>query len=84
LNNILKHACTKQAHVRLHLSEPYWLEVEDQGRGFDLKQVRELSGMGLSSMRERAVEASWDLQVLTSPGSGTRIRVEKTKVREVQ
>jgi signal transduction histidine kinase len=84
LNNILKHACTKQAQVRLHLSEPYWLEVEDQGRGFDLKQVRELSGMGLSSMRERAVEASWDLQVLTSPGSGTRIRVEKTKVREVQ
>jgi signal transduction histidine kinase len=28
-------------------------------------------------MRERAEEIGWDLKILTSPGAGTSIRVEK-------
>jgi signal transduction histidine kinase len=84
LNNIMKHAQTDQAQVRLHLAEPYWMEIEDQGLGFDLQEARKRSRMGLVSMQERAAEAGWDLQVLTSPGSGTCIRVEKSMVSEVQ
>jgi signal transduction histidine kinase len=33
--------------------------------------------MGLTSMRERATEIGWDTQIQSSPGEGTRIRVEK-------
>jgi len=28
-------------------------------------------------MRERAAEIEWDLQIMTSPGAGTCVRVEK-------
>jgi len=84
LNNILKHAQTGQAEVRLHLAEPCWMEIEDQGLGFDLQQARGSGKMGLISMQERAGEIGWDLQVITSTGAGTCIRVEKAPVKEEQ
>lgn len=84
LNNILKHAQTDQAQVRLHLAEPFWMEIEDQGLGFDLQLARNSGSMGLTSMQERAAEIGWDLQVHTSLGTGTCIRVEKAPVSEVR
>jgi signal transduction histidine kinase len=77
LNNIVKHAQAAQAHIELHLTEPFWIEVEDQGQGFDLQQASASGGVGLKAMCERAAEIGWNLQVVTSPGAGTRIRVEK-------
>ena len=77
LNNIVKHAQATQAHIQLHLTEPFWIQVEDQGRGFDLQQALASGGVGLQAMCERAAEIGWDLQVLTYLGAGTRIRVEK-------
>ena len=82
LNNIVKHAQTSYATIRLHLADPFWMEISDQGQGFDLQQAQNSERVGLSSMRERAVEIGWDMQVTTSPGAGTCIRVEKTPVRE--
>lgn len=84
LNNILKHARTDQAQIRLHLEPPCWMEIEDQGLGFDLERARESGRMGLISMQERAGEIGWDLRVITSPGAGTCIRVEKAPISEVQ
>jgi signal transduction histidine kinase len=84
LNNILKHAQTHEAHIRLHLEDTFWMEIEDQGRGFDLPKARSSGRMGLTNMHERAAEIGWDLQVSTSPGAGTCIRVEKAPIKEVQ
>jgi len=77
LNNIAKHAQASQAHIRLHLAEPFWMEVQDQGEGFDLQRARNSGRVGLVSMDERAAEIGWRLQVVTSPGAGTCVRVEK-------
>jgi signal transduction histidine kinase len=81
LNNVVKHAQASQAYIRLHLAEPFWMEIEDQGRGFDLQRAQDSSRVGgqvgLVSMGERAAEIGWDLQVITSPGAGTCIRAEK-------
>ena len=77
LNNIVKHAGVAQAVVRLHLAEPFWMEIEDRGVGFDARQARADGQMGLSSMQERAEEIGWHLQVSSSPGTGTCVRVEK-------
>jgi signal transduction histidine kinase len=79
LNNIVKHAQASQACIRLHLAEPFWMEIRDQGRGFDLSQARNGGRVGLASMRERAEEIKWNLQITTSPGTGTCIRVEKER-----
>ena len=77
LNNVTKHARASQASIRIYLDEPFWMEIEDQGQGFDLQQALAGRGVGLSSMYERAAEIGWDLQVTTSPGKGTRIRAVK-------
>jgi len=77
LNNIVKHARAHQATVSLHLAEPQWVEVEDNGRGFDPACAQTAGKVGLSGMRERAAEIGWDLTITSTPGGGTRIRIEK-------
>jgi signal transduction histidine kinase len=77
LNNTLKHAHTTKAQVRLHLSEPMWIEIQDFGQGFELPKAQQSKRVGLLSMCERAAEIGWDLQIKTSLGHGTCVRVEK-------
>ena len=71
LNNVAKHAGSPQASVRLRLREPFWMEVRDQGRGFDASNARGGTGMGLTSMQERAAEIGWTLEISSAPGKGT-------------
>jgi signal transduction histidine kinase len=84
LKNIVKHAGTTQASIRLHLAEPFWMEIEDRGRGFQLESARAGGHIGLSVMSERAAEIGWDLQVVAAPGAGTRVRAEKKPPEEEQ
>jgi signal transduction histidine kinase len=77
LNNVIKHAHASHVNLRLHLAEPYWIEIKDDGQGFDLQQARGGGRLGLASMHERAAEIGWDTQIQSSPGEGTHIRVEK-------
>ena len=85
LNNIVKHSQASKAQIRIHLAEPIWIEVEDNGTGFDLQQTQSSGRGGLPGMRERAEEIGWGLQIRTSPGVGTCVRVEKLpeEVRQV-
>jgi signal transduction histidine kinase len=82
LNNIIKHSQASQAIIRLHMDEPFWIEVADRGQGFDvqhaIKSEIENGKVGLRSMHERADEIGWDLQIFSSPGEGTRIWIEKS------
>ena len=77
LNNVVKHAGIKQAFIRLHLEYPMWMEVKDDGCGFETRQDPGREHMGMRGMRERASEIGWSLRVNSSPRSGTCIRVEK-------
>lgn len=79
LNNIVKHAQSPKVDIQLSLTNPPWIEITDQGRGFDLKGASNSNGIGLTSMRERANGIGWDLWITTSPGAGTRIHVEKRR-----
>jgi signal transduction histidine kinase len=82
LNNIAKHAQAAQASLRLHLEEPFWMEIEDHGQGFDPGRAPSGEHMGLRNMHGRAAEIGWQLQVTSAPGAGTLIRVEKAPVKE--
>ena len=74
LNNILKHSGASSVVITLRSEgSKVSLEVADDGLGFDLSRDEALSGMGLVSMRERAAALHGDLQVISRPGSGTRI-----------
>ncbi|MBV6403000.1 MAG: hypothetical protein CNIPEHKO_03322 [Anaerolineales bacterium] len=80
LNNIVKHARSPQARIRLNLHNPPSVEISDQGLGFDVQHVSNSNGMGLASMRERADEIGWNLRITGSPGAGTLIRIEKKQL----
>ncbi len=77
LNNIVKHARVNSAVLRLHLSEPLWMDIEDHGIGFDTAKITTDGKLGLSVMRERAAEIGWTFEMQSAPGSGTVIRVRK-------
>lgn len=79
LNNVAKHAGTRQAVVRLDLAGPRAiLEVVDRGVGFDPGTVPAGGAhLGLSGMAERAAELGWRLSYDSRPGHGTRVRAEE-------
>ncbi|MCC7358900.1 MAG: hypothetical protein IT317_05455 [Anaerolineales bacterium] len=78
LNNVVKHAPASQAHIHLHLAEPPWVEIVDQGPGFETLGAAGEGRLGLTNMRERAAEIGWKLRITSAPGAGTRVRVEKS------
>lgn len=77
LMNACKHADADSVHMRLSMRDSVVeLLVEDDGKGFDLNQrthPTKLGGLGLSSMRERAILLGGELNVETVPGKGTRV-----------
>ena len=76
LNNVLKHA--HALHVRVHVQfqgTGAYLQVSDDGAGFDPVQIRERGGLGLPGMKERAQKIGADLQITSEPGKGTCVRV---------
>ncbi len=78
LANIVKHSGATHAAVTLDLGHsPGRLVVEDNGRGFqEADGSRRPSGMGLSSLRERARVIGAEVRIESRVGSGTRIELE--------
>jgi signal transduction histidine kinase len=82
LNNVARHSKSSQASVRLrYLAKEVVLEVEDHGVGFG-DMGRQGHGMGLISMRERAVLVNGRLDLLPREGGGALVRLAIPVVRE--
>jgi signal transduction histidine kinase len=76
LHNVLKHSGVKDATVTLAaVSDHVLLRVVDRGVGFDPNQRPHPDGLGLITMRERAVLAGGELRILSTPGFGTTVEV---------
>jgi len=76
LNNALKHSSATRVHVELCFSETATsLEICDDGVGFEPEQVCERGGLGIAGMNERAQRIGGKLQIESSPGKGTRVRI---------
>ena len=80
VSNIAKHSQTKNAKISLEFRQSEVLVlVEDDGRGFDpdsLKLPQDSGrGLGLLGMRERAELFGGTVEIESSPGKGTRVRV---------
>ncbi len=78
LNNVVKHAQTDRAEVRLCLKDDVVsLLVEDPGVGFDPARVSPGSThMGLTSMRERVKALGGTFEIESQVQAGTRVKVE--------
>jgi signal transduction histidine kinase len=77
LHNIRKHANAKTASVVLDFqSAMFALLIEDDGSGFDYAQWlsnRKTGNLGLLGMQERARNLGGALEILSTPGHGTRV-----------
>lgn len=80
INNVAKHAQARNVTLRLAFGDATLVaQVEDDGRGFDVSArgaAGVQGGVGLQSMRERAALIGGDLFIESTPGRGTRVRVE--------
>ena len=78
LTNTLKYA--KAKHFSLSIIKGYpqiILLAEDDGIGFAPDKIDQTNhALGLLSMRERAAMLGGNFHLRTSPGEGTRIRIE--------
>ena len=81
LANIGKHSHASRIYFSLSEGEGgFSIEIEDDGDGFDRQEAedRELSPahLGIAGMKERARLAGGTLEIVSSPGHGTRLKVE--------
>ena len=81
LSNVAKHAEAKTVSMRLmRLNGIIRLDINDNGRGFEIEKIRSDSvrgyKLGLLSMKERAELLNGTCRIESVPGKGTKIRVE--------
>ncbi len=73
LANVRRHSEARRATVTLGIvDDEVWVEVEDDGRGFD---PVEDPGIGLTGMRERTLALGGRLEVESERDRGTRVRL---------
>jgi two-component system NarL family sensor kinase len=79
LSNAAQHAAAETVVVRLaDRNGSVTLEVDDDGRGFDLAQLptRLAEGhIGLESQRERVESLGGRMEITTGPGRGTSVQI---------
>jgi len=88
LNNISKHAEAKSVDIQLiRDKEGVRLTIEDDGTGFERRDLPQepggKRGMGLISMRQRAVSFGGTLTIESNPGNGTTVMVDIPRQQEL-
>lgn len=74
--NAARHGRAHRIRVAVRDQPQLWLEISDDGHGFDVETARAAHGrLGLVGMRERVTAIGGELTVESEPGRGTRIRV---------
>lgn len=74
INNILKHAKAKTATVKIKMqSRRFWMEITDDGLGFDTNES--FDGHGLGSLRKRIENLNGTLEIRSKTGGGTALEV---------
>lgn len=79
LMNVVKHAGTRQAQLRVELGAAGdRLVVSDEGAGFDpvgLAAPGQAGGMGLASVRDRVAANGGSIDIRSAPGAGCQVTI---------
>jgi PAS domain S-box-containing protein len=72
LTNVSKHAKASSVWINLeYIEDDLNLSLEDNGQGFDLKQMHD--GIGLHGIRQRFLMLGGSIDIESTPGKGTRL-----------
>jgi signal transduction histidine kinase len=76
LNNVVKHARARNLRISLeYQKDSLFLELQDDGTGFDVQAARKSGGMGLRGVEERVRKIGGTLAIESLPGNGTKLTV---------
>ncbi|MGE5458728.1 MAG: triple tyrosine motif-containing protein, partial [Methanococcaceae archaeon] len=76
LNNIVKYSEATLIAFRLKVEkESFIIEIEDNGKGFDLEQIS-ACGNGLKNMQERISKIGENIEIISREGLGTTIKIK--------
>lgn len=74
LSNVARHAEARHVEIVLWSTpERVLMEVRDDGRGFDLEQMGQGNGYGLTNMQARARAVNGEVDISSTLGEGTTI-----------
>jgi two-component system NarL family sensor kinase len=77
LNNVIKHADAKNVLIQLVRKEDHFnLTVEDDGKGFDTKEIENKTGAGLANIKARAEYLNGNVDIVSKKGEGTSVNIE--------
>jgi signal transduction histidine kinase len=75
LSNVGRHAGAATCRVSLYRGEGVaWLEIDDDGQGFDPGTVRR--GEGLTNLERRMEALGGKVEFVSAPDEGTTVRIE--------
>lgn len=78
LHNIAKYASCKNVTIQFEVKDSrIRMEITDDGIGFQQNDATANNGNGMKSMRLRAQALKAGFDVITSPGSGTKIKISQ-------
>ncbi|MEO6405035.1 MAG: sensor histidine kinase [Ferruginibacter sp.] len=76
VNNVLKHAAASQLDISLLNDEDgISVTIEDNGKGFDSKNLKDFEGIGLKNMYTRISYLKGNIDFDSSPGKGTLVAI---------
>jgi signal transduction histidine kinase len=76
LTNVARHANATRVNVSLRTGEAgLTLELRDNGKGIAPAAVHDPKSLGLLGMRERVLPFAGSIEIIASPGKGTRVVV---------
>jgi signal transduction histidine kinase/ligand-binding sensor domain-containing protein len=76
-NNILKHSGASEASMMTKNFERYFKTVlSDDGKGFELKNIESMSGLGFLGMKERVEALGGTFKIHSGVGKGTSLSIK--------
>ncbi|MEO5776690.1 MAG: histidine kinase [Flavobacterium sp.] len=79
INNALKHSKASIINITIRTKPEYEMVFSDNGVGFDLKTSPDKISMGLTSMKNRALDIHYILNIESEIGEGTTITLNEIK-----
>ncbi|MFN2282384.1 MAG: GAF domain-containing protein [Anaerolineales bacterium] len=74
LSNIARHSKADKAEIRLFDEDgKFYLELKDNGQGFNINKIQANLGHGLANMQRRISKVGGNIELDSSPGKGTRV-----------
>lgn len=79
-NNILRHSQAKEASVIIRVQQADFLcQLWDDGKGFDLTEMRKKGGLGITGIEERVKSLNGTVDFQSSISAGTFIKIKIPK-----